>query len=244
MSFCRILSTLCSRVVFHNLPHFSLADGKRAGQKVHRKIAAAVQNVKPLYNFVPFFWNPRKILSTIILFVLVIKLTIIKETRRRVSRGRDYRWWDRRWKDCRGRVLRDFSLFKPNLINMNVHCATCSCSVELYKLWYTLADFLPNCNFRGVFSIYSIKLGVGHGPVDKAPGCCKVALGSNPQPSTPKRVIQGGWTAHRRPHQNSWMNSPTENAVELALRKPWKKKKEKRKKKKKKKNHSCGWDLA
>ncbi len=29
-------------------------------------------------------------------------------------------------------------------------------------------------------------LRVGHGPVDKAPGCCKVALGSNPQPSTPK----------------------------------------------------------
>ncbi len=45
MSFCRILSTLCSHVVFHNLPHF----GKRAGQKVQRKIAVAVQNVKPLY---------------------------------------------------------------------------------------------------------------------------------------------------------------------------------------------------
>jgi hypothetical protein len=28
--------------------------------------------------------------------------------------------------------------------------------------------------------------GVRHGPVDKAPGCCKVALGSNPRPSTPK----------------------------------------------------------
>jgi hypothetical protein len=36
----------------------------------------------------------------------------------------------------------------PNVINMNVHSATCSCSVELYKLWYTLADFLPNWNFR------------------------------------------------------------------------------------------------
>jgi hypothetical protein len=38
-----------------------------------------------------------------------------------------------------------------------------------------------------------VQLGVGHGPVrggdgpvDKAPGCCKVALGSNPRPSTPK----------------------------------------------------------
>ncbi len=27
---------------------------------------------------------------------------------------------------------------------MNVHSATCSCSVELYKQWYALADFLPN----------------------------------------------------------------------------------------------------
>jgi len=27
----------------------SLSDGKRAGQKVQRKIAVAVQNVKPLY---------------------------------------------------------------------------------------------------------------------------------------------------------------------------------------------------
>jgi len=45
MSFCRILSTLCSQIVFHNVPHF----GKRAGQKVQRKIAAAVQYVKPLY---------------------------------------------------------------------------------------------------------------------------------------------------------------------------------------------------
>ena len=37
---------------------------------------------------------------------------------------------------------------------MYVHSATCSCSVELYKQWYTLADFSPNWNFRGVFSIY------------------------------------------------------------------------------------------
>jgi hypothetical protein len=38
----------------------------------------------------------------------------------------------------------DFSLFKPNLRNMKVHRASCSCSVELYKQWYTLVDFLPN----------------------------------------------------------------------------------------------------
>ena len=48
MSFCHLLSTLCSQVVFHNVPHFSR--GRQiAGQKVHRKIAGAVQNVKPLY---------------------------------------------------------------------------------------------------------------------------------------------------------------------------------------------------
>jgi hypothetical protein len=38
---------------------------------------------------------------------------------------------------------------------MNVHSATCSCSVELNKLWYTLADFFPNWNFRGVFFTYN-----------------------------------------------------------------------------------------
>ena len=27
---------------------------------------------------------------------------------------------------------------------MQVHSATCSCSVELCKQWHTLADFLPN----------------------------------------------------------------------------------------------------
>jgi hypothetical protein len=42
-----------------------------------------------------------------------------------------YRWRDRRWRDWRGRVWIDFSLFKPNLINMNVHSATCSCAIEL-----------------------------------------------------------------------------------------------------------------
>ena len=47
----------------------------------------------------------------------------------------------------------DFSLFKPNLRNMSVPSATCSCSIELDKQWFTLADFLPNWNFRGVFSI-------------------------------------------------------------------------------------------
>jgi hypothetical protein len=70
-----------------------------------------------------------------ILYVLVIKLT--KETRRRVFRGID------------------FSLFKPNLINIDVHSATCSCSIELYKQSYTLADFLPNCDIsRGFLNVF------------------------------------------------------------------------------------------
>ncbi len=34
---------------FFTTSRISLADGKRAGQKVQRKIAGAVQNVKPLY---------------------------------------------------------------------------------------------------------------------------------------------------------------------------------------------------
>jgi hypothetical protein len=34
---------------FFTLSRISLADGKRAGQKVQRKIAAVVQNVKRLY---------------------------------------------------------------------------------------------------------------------------------------------------------------------------------------------------
>ena len=34
---------------FFTISRIYLAEGKRAGQKVHRKVAAAVQNVKPLY---------------------------------------------------------------------------------------------------------------------------------------------------------------------------------------------------
>ncbi len=40
---------------FFTISRIYLANGKRAGQKVHRKIAAAVQNVKPLYFFSPSF---------------------------------------------------------------------------------------------------------------------------------------------------------------------------------------------
>jgi hypothetical protein len=34
---------------FFTISRISLVDSRRAGQKVHRKIAAAVQNVKPLH---------------------------------------------------------------------------------------------------------------------------------------------------------------------------------------------------
>ncbi len=48
-------------------------------------------------------------------------------------------------------------MFNPNLINMKVHSATCSCSVELYKQSFTLADFLPNWDIsRGFLSVYLI----------------------------------------------------------------------------------------
>jgi hypothetical protein len=39
---------------------------------------------------------------------------------------------------------------------MKVHSATCSCSVELYKLWYTLADFLPNWGISRGFLYISL----------------------------------------------------------------------------------------
>jgi hypothetical protein len=47
-------------------------------------------------------------------------------------------------------------LFKPNVINKKVHSATCSCFGELYKQWYTLADFLPNRDFCGVLRITNL----------------------------------------------------------------------------------------
>jgi hypothetical protein len=54
----RTLSFLCPFAIYYlryavtsffTISRISLADGKRAGQKVHRKIAVAVQNIKPLY---------------------------------------------------------------------------------------------------------------------------------------------------------------------------------------------------
>ncbi len=112
MSFCRILSTLCRQVVFHIVPHF----GKIAGQKVQRKIAAAVQKVKSSPLFVPLFWNQRNKLSTIILFVLVIKLT--KDRRRRVWRGRTREGEIRDGEIWEGGCEYRLSLLKPNLRKM------------------------------------------------------------------------------------------------------------------------------
>jgi hypothetical protein len=50
---------------------------------------------------------------------------------------------------------------------MNVHSATCSCSVELYKLWNTLADFFPNWNFRGVFISFAVTRREDQNPIKK-----------------------------------------------------------------------------
>ena len=45
------------------MSRISPADGKRAGQKVQRKIAAAVQNVKPLYFLSRSFEIREKIVN-------------------------------------------------------------------------------------------------------------------------------------------------------------------------------------
>jgi hypothetical protein len=66
---------------FFTMSCTSLADGKRAGQKVQRKIAA-VQKVKPLYFLSRSFALSHKNL----LYVLIVKLA--KQPRRRVRRGR------------------------------------------------------------------------------------------------------------------------------------------------------------
>jgi hypothetical protein len=39
---------------------------------------------------------------------------------------------------------------------MQVHSATCSCSVELCKQWHTLADFLPNWDISRGFLYISL----------------------------------------------------------------------------------------
>ena len=52
---------------------------------------------------------------------------------------------------------------------MNVHSATCSCSIELYKVCYTLADFLPNCDIsRGFLSVYVLYIIYNAGGISAA----------------------------------------------------------------------------
>jgi hypothetical protein len=48
---------------FFTMSRISLADGKRAGQKVQRKIAVAVQNVKPLYFLSRFLKYEKNIVN-------------------------------------------------------------------------------------------------------------------------------------------------------------------------------------
>ncbi len=60
-----------------------------------------------------------------------------------------------------GRLKREgVKLLKPNIINMNVHSGTCSCSIDLDKLWYTLwhtlVDFLPNRDISRGFLYISL----------------------------------------------------------------------------------------
>ncbi len=55
-------------------------------------------------------------------------------------------------------VKRLFFVKKPNIRKMEVHSATCSCSVELYKQWFTLADFLPKLGYFAGFSLHIIDI--------------------------------------------------------------------------------------
>ncbi len=60
-----------------------------------------------------------------------------------------------------------------------------------------------------------VQFGVRHGPVDKAPDCCKVALGSIPRPSNPKNGVisvdekpTGGM---KSPREKKQWNQPCES---------------------------------
>ncbi len=77
MSFCRILSTLCSHVVFHIVPHFSRGRQKGGTKSTVKNRRSGTKCKTPLL-FVPLFWNQRNKLSTITPFALVIKLTITR----------------------------------------------------------------------------------------------------------------------------------------------------------------------
>ncbi len=113
MSFCRILSTLCSLVVFYNVPHFSRGRQKSGTKSTAYNRRSGTKCKTPLL-FVPLFWNNmrQKVTKTINApLILKMRDIIIKcgiRMERYCSRGRDER----------GRMWIDFSLFKPNLKNM------------------------------------------------------------------------------------------------------------------------------
>ena len=71
------------------MSRISLADIKRAGQKVHRKIAAAVQKVKSPVLFVAALLKSEKNIAKNHSFFLPHKTAHYQGARRRVSRGRD-----------------------------------------------------------------------------------------------------------------------------------------------------------
>ncbi len=72
---------------FFTISRISLADGKGAGQKVQRKIAGAVQNVKLLYFLSRSFEIREKYCQQS--FCLPHQSAHYQDARRRVSRGRD-----------------------------------------------------------------------------------------------------------------------------------------------------------
>ncbi len=67
----------------------------------------------------------------------ILDVLIIKQTKEDETEGLEREGLERERLEM-GKLRRDgvntvdLSLFKPNLININVHNATCSCSVELY----------------------------------------------------------------------------------------------------------------
>ncbi len=68
-------------------------------------------------------------------------------------------------------VKRLFFCSNPNVRKMKVHSATCSCSVELYRQWYNLADFLPNWDISRGFLYLSLILPFTYVPLPKIAQC-------------------------------------------------------------------------
>ncbi len=140
---------------FFTMSRISVADGKRAGQKVQRTIAAAVQKVKSPLLFVPLFWNYirqkeiitnnvplfKKLRDLIFFFCGIRGGEIVKREIEEGGCEETFLCLSLTWKTCRFTV--------PPAVP----------PVELYKLWYTLADFLPNWDIsRGFLYILTINV--------------------------------------------------------------------------------------